>query len=73
MAGHALYGLAPSLGHHGLLLKLKIIGLVSAATEDILMSPEAVFGDRRCLSGMAGHALYGMAPFFGRTGVIFDD
>ena len=26
-----------------------------------------------CLSGMAGHALYGMAPCFGHTGVTFDD
>ena len=26
-----------------------------------------------CLSGMAGHALYGMAPCFGYTGVTFDD
>ena len=26
-----------------------------------------------CLSGIAGHALYGMAPCFGHTGVIFDD
>ena len=25
-----------------------------------------------CLSGMAGHALYGMAPCFGHTGVTFD-
>ena len=25
-----------------------------------------------CLSGMAGHALYGMAPWFGHTGVTFD-
>ena len=25
-----------------------------------------------CLSGMAGHALYGMAPFFGHTGVPFN-
>ena len=25
-----------------------------------------------CLSGMAGHALYGMAPCFGHTGVPFD-
>ena len=24
------------------------------------------------LSGMAGHALYGMAPWFGHTGVTFD-
>ena len=25
-----------------------------------------------CLFGMAGHALYGIAPFFGHTGVTFD-
>ena len=25
-----------------------------------------------CLSGMAGHALYGMAPCFGHTGITFD-
>ena len=25
-----------------------------------------------CLSEMAGHALYGMAPCFGHTGVTFD-
>ena len=25
-----------------------------------------------CLSGMAGHVLYGMAPCFGHTGVTFD-
>ena len=25
-----------------------------------------------CLSGMAGHVLYGMAPCFGHTGVSFD-
>ena len=25
-----------------------------------------------CLSGTAGHALYGMAPCFGHTGVTFD-
>ena len=25
-----------------------------------------------CLSGMASHALYGMAPCFGHTGVSFD-
>ena len=25
-----------------------------------------------CLSGMAGHALYGIAPCFGHTGVTFD-
>ena len=25
-----------------------------------------------CLSGMAGYALYGMAPCFGHTGVTFD-
>ena len=25
-----------------------------------------------CLSGMADHALYGMAPCFGHTGVTFD-
>ena len=25
-----------------------------------------------CLSGMAGHALYGMVPCFGHTGVTFD-
>ena len=25
-----------------------------------------------CLSGMAGHALYGMAPYFGHTGVTLD-
>ena len=25
-----------------------------------------------CLSGMASHALYGMAPCFGHTGVTFD-
>ena len=25
-----------------------------------------------CLSGMAGHALNGMAPCFGHTGVTFD-
>ena len=25
-----------------------------------------------CLSRMAGHALYGMAPCFGHTGVTFD-
>ena len=25
-----------------------------------------------CLSGMAGHAQYGMAPCFGHTGVTFD-
>ena len=25
-----------------------------------------------CLSGMAGHALYGMAPCFGHSGVTFD-
>ena len=25
-----------------------------------------------CLSGMTGHALYGMAPCFGHTGVTFD-
>ena len=25
-----------------------------------------------CLSGMSGHALYGMVPCFGHTGVTFD-
>ena len=25
-----------------------------------------------CLSGTAGHALYGVAPCFGHTGVTFD-
>ena len=25
-----------------------------------------------CLSGMASNVLYGMAPFFGHTGVTFD-
>ena len=25
-----------------------------------------------CLSEMAGHALYGMAPCFGHTGITFD-
>ena len=50
---------------------LKMIGLVPAASEVILRPPEAVFGDA-CLSGMAGHAMYGMASCFGHTGVTCD-
>ena len=60
---------------------LKIIVLVPATSEVILRPPEAVCREIKilfacnlfaCLSGMASHALYGMTPCFGLTGVTFD-
>ena len=52
--------------------------LLIESTDSMIHIAHAIYTNKTkrnlfaCLFRMSGHALYGMAPYFGRTGVTFD-
>ena len=72
MAGHALCGMTPCFGHTGVTFDFQNDRPGPGSLRGHFEAARGLCNLFACLSGMAGHALYGMAPCFGHTGVTSD-
>ena len=70
-AGHALYRMAPCLGHTGVTFDVENDRPGPGSLLGHFEAPGGRFRRLTVFSGMAGHALYRMAPYFGHTEVTF--